>query len=132
MYLLDTCTVSDFVKGEKNTLEKVKRTKPSYLFLSAISYMEIEYGLQKNPQKASFIQEMLQDFLNTLRIIDFGYREATCAAIIRSYLTNKGTLIGPYDLLIAATAVHHKLTLITSNVKEFQRVENLSWENWRE
>lgn len=132
MYLIDTCTVSDFVKGDENTLIKIKATDPEHLFLSTITSMEIEYGLQKNPQKASTIQAVVQDFLNTLHILDFGAKEAKWAGNIRATLIKKGTPIGPYDLLIAATALHHNLTLVTSNVREFQRVPNLRWENWRD
>ena len=132
MYLLDTCVVSDFIKGHRNTLNKVKSINPHHLFLSTISLMEIEYGLQKNPQKAYTIQTIIMDFLSTIRILDFRDQEAKCAGNIRSDLNSKGTPIGPYDILIAATAVHNKLTLVTSNVNEFKRVENLLWENWRD
>jgi len=44
-YLLDTCVISDFVKGEKNTLFKLKNTSPSELAVSSITVMEIQYGL---------------------------------------------------------------------------------------
>lgn len=130
MYLLDTCTVSDFIKGDTNTLLKIKATNPSDLFLSSIIYMKIEYGLQRNPRKAIAIQGILQDFFKSIQILSFGYEEAQYAGRIRAELMNKGTPIGPYDLLIAATAMHHKLTVITSNISEFQRVDNLLYENW--
>ena len=42
MYLLDTCVISDFVKGNENTLRKVKALAPSLLFISTITQMEIE------------------------------------------------------------------------------------------
>lgn len=131
MYLLDTCTVSDFVKGDSNTLRKIHSTTPDDLFLSTISLMEIEYGLLKNPQKAQFIQAVIHDFLGTIHVIEFGADEARCAGGIRADLMKKGTPIGPYDILIAATAMHHTLRLITSNVNEFMRVQGLVCENWR-
>jgi tRNA(fMet)-specific endonuclease VapC len=39
--------------------------------------------------------------------------------------------IGPWDLLIAATAVTHDCTLVTSNTAEFERIGELKLENWR-
>ena len=131
MYLLDTCSVSDFVKGDKNTLAKIQSTNPDDIFLSTISYMEIEFGLQKNPKKAKFIQNILNDLFHSINLLEFGIEEARSAGLIRADLTKKGTLIGPYDLLIAATAIHHHLILITSNTSEFERVQNLVCENWR-
>lgn len=131
MYLLDTCAVSDFVKGDHGTLLKIKSAHPSDLFLSTISYMEIEYGLQKNPQKTQSIQGVLHDFLDSIHLLEFGIEEARCAGIIRADLMKKGTPIGPYDILIAATAVRHNLKLVTSNTNEFQRVQDLVCENWR-
>ena len=45
---------------------------------------------------------------------------------------SEGQPIGAYDLLIAATALQHSLIMITSNQREFERVDNLQIENWRE
>lgn len=132
MYLLDTCAVSDFVKGDPNTLGKIQSMTPDDLFLSTISLMEIEYGLLKKPQKAQFIQAVIHDFLDTIHLIEFGPDEARCAGFIRADLMKKGTPIGPYDILIAATAMHHNLRLITSNMNEFTRVHGLVCESWRE
>ena len=49
---------------------------------------------------------------------------------IRSDLERAGMVIGPNDLIIAATAVAHRLTLVTANTREFSRVVNLEIENW--
>ncbi len=40
-------------------------------------------------------------------------------------LAEQGEIIGPYDLIIAATAVAHKSPLATLNFREFQKVEGL-------
>ena len=131
MYLLDTCVVSDFVKGDKKTLFKIKTTNPDDLYLSSISYMEIEYGLQKKTKKAESIRAVIHDFLSAIHHLNFGNEEAKSAALIREDLAKKGMPIGPYDLLIAGVAMHHRLKLVTSNVSEFQRVDGLIVENWR-
>jgi tRNA(fMet)-specific endonuclease VapC len=49
---------------------------------------------------------------------------------LRAELDLRGTPIGPNDLLIAATALAHGLTLVTRNEKEFGRVPGLRIENW--
>lgn len=51
-------------------------------------------------------------------------------AQLRAELEQAGTPIGPNDTLIAAEALHHKLVLVTTNAREFERVSNLKIENW--
>jgi tRNA(fMet)-specific endonuclease VapC len=51
-YLLDTCTVSDFVRGHPNVLARIKGTAPGLIAVSAITRMEIEFGLRLNPERA--------------------------------------------------------------------------------
>lgn len=130
-YLLDTCTVSDFVKGEPNTLAHLKAVSPRDVFISSITLMEIRYGMMINPQKVVKIRQVMEDFLISVTTIPFAQNEAEEAASIRSILKAQGTPIGSYDLLIAATAKTHNFKLVTSNVSEFQRISGLVIENWR-
>ena len=58
-YLLDTCVVSDFVKGDANTSQKLKSGSPEDIAVSAITSMELKYGLANNPQRAVKIQPPL-------------------------------------------------------------------------
>jgi len=54
------------------------------------------------------------------------------AAIIRAQLEKKGLRIGPYDLLIAGLARSRGMTLVTNNIREFERIAELHLENWVE
>ncbi len=130
-YLLDTCVVSDFVKGEQNTLKQIKSIYPSDIFISSLTVMEVKYGLAINPQKAIKIQPLIETFFTSITVLPFTAQEAEKAADIRSILKIAGSPIGAYDVLIAATALSHHHIVVTSNVREFQRVPNLQIENWR-
>ncbi|MCL1464351.1 type II toxin-antitoxin system VapC family toxin [Argonema galeatum] len=130
-YLLDTCVVSDFVKGEENTIKKLKSISPTEFFISFLTVMEVKYGLAINPQRAVKIQPIIETLINSITILPFGSTEAEQAAQIRSILKIAGSPIGAYDVLIAATAITHNHIVVTSNVREFQRVPNLPIENWR-
>ncbi len=130
-YLLDTCVVSDFVKGEENTLKKLKSIPPNQIFISSLTVMEMKYGLAINPERAVKIQPLIETFLKAITILPFGSTEADQAAQIRSILKIAGSPIGAYDVLIAATALTHNHIVVTSNVREFQRVPSLQIENWR-
>ena len=93
--------------------------------------VELEYGIQKSKfQQRS--QEALVKFLRPLRIINLDYSSVTESAVIRAQLENKGTPIGSYDLLIAGIVLSRGMTLVTNNMKEFERVEGLLLENWIE
>jgi tRNA(fMet)-specific endonuclease VapC len=67
---------------------------------------------------------------NLLNVLSFSDKEAKSSAIIRSQLERKGTPIGPYDVLIAGTALSNQAVLVTNNTKEFKRVPKLKIENW--
>ena len=51
---------------------------------------------------------------------------------IRYSLEHVGKRVDQFDLLIGATAIHHGLTLVTSNTKHFERIEGITIENWRD
>jgi tRNA(fMet)-specific endonuclease VapC len=110
---------------------RIRSHSPREIAVSAITLMEIEYGLLLNPGKAKKLRPILAEFFASISILPFGDREAICAAQIRAALKQSGTPIGAYDLLIGATAITHHLKLITANPKEFERIQGLSWENWR-
>ncbi len=131
MYLLDTCVISDFVKGEEGTLKHIKNHSPTFLAISQITVMEIEYGLLLNPPKAKKIRPILDELLKPITIVDFGALEAEVAAKIRVFLRKNGTPIGAYDVLIGATALASDWSLITANTSEFERIPDLKVINWR-
>jgi len=94
--------------------------------------MELRYGLALNPQRALKIEQAIASILTSVNILPLGTAEAEQAAQIRAILKSQGQPIGAYDVLIAATALHHSLTMVTANQREFQRVSGLKTENWRQ
>ncbi|MBE9079213.1 type II toxin-antitoxin system VapC family toxin [Romeria aff. gracilis LEGE 07310] len=131
-YLLDTCVISDFIKGEASTQTRLKKTPPTDVGVSAITVMELRFGLAINPQRAQKVQPAISSFLDSVTILQFGNGEAERAAQIRSVLKSQRRPIGAYDVLIAATALQHNLLMVTANQREFDRVPGLQTENWRQ
>lgn len=68
-YLLDTCTVSDFVRGHPFVLERINNISPHFLVVSSITIMEIEYGLKLNPGRAKQLEAVINDFLGSIHIL---------------------------------------------------------------
>lgn len=130
-YLLDTCTVSDFVKGQTGVLDRIKKTPPSLIAISVVTRMEIEFGLQLNPERARKLGPILDSVLNAITTLPLSEADAIAAAGIRAALQRRGQPIGPYDILIAGCGLARGLIVVTSNTGEFERVSGLLLENWR-
>ena len=131
-YLLDTCVISDFIKGEAGTTVRLRQTPPVDIAISAITVMELHYGLALNPQRAQKVDPAISSILSSVSISPFGTLAAEQTAQIRAALKYQGQPIGAYDVLIAATALQHSLVMVTANQREFQRISGLQTENWRQ
>lgn len=131
-YLLDTCVLSDFARGEANTLEHVKSVSPDLVSVSVITEMEIEFGLSLDAVRARRLAPVMHALLESVAILPYGSKDARATAGLRAALQKKRTPIGAYDALIAGCALARALVLVTSNEREFGRIGGLRMENWRE
>ncbi|MCI5192094.1 MAG: type II toxin-antitoxin system VapC family toxin [Candidatus Electrothrix sp. AU1_5] len=129
MYLLDTNTLIYFFKDIGNVAETLLSKSPKNISIPSIVLYELEVGIAKsnNPKKR---KKQLEALTSRITVQSFTPREAEAAAIIRANLEKLGTPIGPYDTLIAGMALSINATLVTNNMKEFQRVAGLSLEDW--
>jgi tRNA(fMet)-specific endonuclease VapC len=127
-YLLDSNVVIALLNFPRSNLaRRVRQSNPADIAVSAIALHELFYGAFKARRAADNLA--LLDALQ-LEIIEFDKEDARQAGEIRASLAGKGTPIGPYDVLIAGQALSRDLVLVTRNVREFGRVENLRLENW--
>lgn len=122
-YLIDTNIIIDYLKGIPQTVSFLQKTNLSGFAVSVISVGEILEGLVGQPREELRRRE-LEDFLAAQRIIDIDKEAAEIFAKIRADLRSKGKLIDNFDILIAATALKHSLTLMTKD-KDFERIEDL-------
>ena len=129
MYILDTNTLIYFFKGMGNVSNRLLSVSPKDIAIPSIVIYELEFGIAKSssPRKR---QVQLKEICSLVTILPFDIAEASASASIRAKLEKKGTPIGPYDILIAGTAIEHQGILVTNNLKEFSRVPKLKTENW--
>ncbi|MDJ0680111.1 MAG: type II toxin-antitoxin system VapC family toxin [Xenococcaceae cyanobacterium MO_167.B52] len=132
MYLLDTNTVSDYLKGNPGVLKNLKRHHHSLVAISSITKYELFYGLLKNPQAHQKYGEQLRLLFKQAQNMVFDEESALLAAQIKQELIQQGKSIGDCDTMIAAIGLQHNAVVVTNNVKHFQRVKNLVVVNWRE
>jgi tRNA(fMet)-specific endonuclease VapC len=69
--------------------------------------------------------EVFNDFLNGVKLLSLSPTIMQEFAYLRGLLRSQGMLIGDLDLLIAATALHHNLILLTNNRNHFLRIPGL-------
>ena len=130
MYLLDTNICIYIInKHPIHVVEHIKKLQPHEVKISAISIAELEYGASKS-KKREMNRNALLHFASAFDIVAFNDEDAEIFGLIRASLEKKGTIIGPYDLQIASQAISRNLTLVTNNLKEFERIENIKLENW--
>lgn len=129
-YLLDTNIVAYIIKRKPaEVFHKLSTVSWDEISISSIVVAELWYGVAKSQHKERN-NAALENFLAPFTILDFDTSAAEQYALIRADLEEKGTIIGANDLLIAAHALSQDLVLVTNNVREFERVENLRIENW--
>jgi tRNA(fMet)-specific endonuclease VapC len=74
--------------------------------------------------------QRLDLWLRTFIIVPFSESAAASYAEIKLDLATQGRIIGPMDMLIAATALAGGHTLVTNNTREYSRIPGLALENW--
>ncbi|MBV4356850.1 type II toxin-antitoxin system VapC family toxin [Pinibacter aurantiacus] len=128
-YLLDTNICVFFLRGKLNLDEIIKDKGRENCFISEITVLELRYGAENsdNPSKS---HKAVESFVNGLSIIPI-------YSCIKRYAKEKVRLrkIGKpmhdeFDLLIGVSAIENKLTLVTDNLKDFERLDGIKIENW--
>lgn len=130
MFLLDSNICIYIINNNpRTTVERIMKLRPDQVKLSAISVGELEYGVSKSKNREKN-RNALIDFVSAFDIVPFDDNDAEVYGLIRADLENRGQLIGPYDMQIAAQAITRDLILVTNNVGEFSRVKELRLDNW--
>jgi tRNA(fMet)-specific endonuclease VapC len=128
-YLIDTDWVIDHLNHIERVTRRLEELTPAGLALSIISLAELYEGVYYSRDSVES-EAALQRFLNPELMI-LGLDEATCKIFgkERGRLRTAGLMIGDCDLLIGATALRHKLTLLTNNRRHFERIDGLRMES---
>lgn len=123
-YLLDTDCIINHVRGKK---EIVRESDASYA-MSVITLGELFYGANRSIHPKA-THEAVEAFRSefTVTILDVTEKIMARYALVKALLSERGALIEDFDLLIAATALEHHLTLVTGNKKHFSRILGLTF-----
>lgn len=130
-FLLDTNTCVQVLRqGTRSSAkQRLDAALPGDVVLCSVVVAELLFGACRSRDVARNLADVRR-FTSGFPCLDFDNPAAEEYAVIRADLTARGTPIGPYDLMIAAIALTHGLTLVTHNTAEFSRVVGLPLEDW--
>jgi tRNA(fMet)-specific endonuclease VapC len=123
-YLIDSDLVADFLVAKPQATELLLALAKEGMGVSLITIGEIYEGIYygRDPHKA---EAVFRQFLRMAETIPLTQTIMQRFAQIRGELRRKGQIIGDFDILIAATALHHDLIVVTRNTKDYQRIPQL-------
>lgn len=135
MYLLDTDILSNLLRRAPSTalITKIASVPPEQQLTSSITLGELVYGAHRLKERSgALIQRLDEMLLPNLSVLPFDASAARRYGEVRAELERLGTPIGDADLRIAAIALDRELTVVTGNVRHFDKVPALAVENWLE
>jgi tRNA(fMet)-specific endonuclease VapC len=128
-YLLDTDTCVFYLKNTEPVVSAVNKVRQEELAISQITLAELQFGafnstqIEKNLQRVDYLERSLSVIpLDSAITREFAQQKAR--------LRKEGMKLDDFDLLIGATALINRLTLVTNNVRHFERLDGLTLENW--
>ena len=130
-YLLDTNIVIYVIKNRPLSVLKTFNQNHGRMAISSITLAELAHGVEKSADPARNLA-VVEDFVSRLDVLPYDDRAAWQYGLIRATLERQGTPIGVNDLHIASHARSLGLTIVTNNLREFERVPGVCVENWVE
>lgn len=127
-YLLDTNICIYFLKGQFEINRRIEEIGEENCYLSEITIAELKYGAESSIQKEKN-RKNNEKFLAKFKILPV-FPALDIYAKEKAKLKTKGRIVDDFDLLIGATAIHNNLTLVTRNVKDFVRLNEIVIEDW--
>jgi tRNA(fMet)-specific endonuclease VapC len=123
-YLLDSDYVADYLKGRSVATDLLNDLLQDGIAISIITFAEVYEGIYYGHKRTHYTR-IFQRFLQGVSVLGITRSIAEQYALMRGDLGRKGQLIDQPDLFIAATATYHNLTLVTRNIKDYERIPNL-------
>ena len=128
-YLLNTNILSELIRNPQGTVtQRLATLAPEAICTSIVVACELRYEAAKRRLPA--LTQRVESLLESVLVIPFEADADRHYAAIRDSLERAGRIIGGNDLLIAAHCLALGATLVTHNLREFERVPGLSVEDW--
>lgn len=132
MFLFDTDILSNIIKRKTSEIliSKLQSLPKKSQFTSAINVGEIYYGAYRSNRKDQILKAFEAYVFPNINVLVFDEESGKRFGRLKAQLEKKGITISEPDLRIAAVALQHDLTLITGNIKHFEKIPEIRMENW--
>jgi tRNA(fMet)-specific endonuclease VapC len=124
-YLIDSDIATDYLTGSRLQLQLIEKLMDDGVAMSTISCMELYDGVEASSDPAA--ETVFQGLLGRIAIFPVSLAVARRCARVRRFVRQQGRRVNSraLDLLIAATALEHNLTLVTRNVDDYRDIPGL-------
>lgn len=123
-YLLDADWIIQALAGRPHATAALNRLAGTRIAISFFTVGEVYEGAFQSSNPQAHV-DSFREFFRPFRIVNLNDAIMSEFAEIRALLRRQGNLIPDFDILIGATAVHYDLTLLTYNVRHFDRIPDL-------
>ena len=128
-WMLDTNALSDLIRNPGGPMVRwLAAEAPDAVCTSIVVACELRFGARR--RAAAALTQRVEQLLASMVVLPLDEPADEHYADIRAALERAGTPIGSNDLLIAAHARSRGLTLVTHNLREFERVPGLKTADW--
>lgn len=117
------------MRGKFDINRKLALAGINNCYLSEITVAELYYGAENsnNPQKT---MRQTEEFVSLFHIVPFG-ESLHAFGREKAHLTSLGRKIENFDMAIGATALQHKMVMVTDNIDHMERIRDIEIENWK-
>ncbi len=137
-HLLDTCVISEIIKSKpnKNVISWLEKQDESSLFLSVLTFGEIEKGIEKAPDKIRkkklrlWVEEDLKQRFEG-RVLPIDLETTTQWGILQGKAEQAGKAMPAIDGLIAVSGLVNNCIVVTRNTSDMEQSTAELFDPWK-
>ncbi|MBN2122997.1 MAG: type II toxin-antitoxin system VapC family toxin [Deltaproteobacteria bacterium] len=133
-YVLDTTAFSAAMGRDESLFEFLRRRAPGDIATVPPVVAEIEFGIERLDHSSRQYHLLIGErdrLLNVIHVLPWTPEASSSFGRIKADLEKHGKLIDDFDIVIGAIALAHGCSVITSNLKHFQRIKGLRTASWK-
>lgn len=128
-FLLDTNICSAHVRRPVGLAHRFMQHS-GRLFIPTIVFGELHAWAHRRQNRDKLLRAIDEDLLQDVKLLDYDRQSAAVFGALRATLLNQGVVVNAVDVMIAAVALQHDLTMVTHNTRDFENVPDLRIEDW--